>query len=184
MKKALILACCLVLGGCFFSTKNSTFYMLESIDATTYNTQKKFKIAIQDVRIADYLQKPQIVLQKENSPMLEISEFNRWGSDLEGMVQNVMIEDMQALLPKSSVKPLLYGNSADYIIKVNIEKMRGYFLEKAELKGTWQILSAKGKLLKSRDFSLKTDAGKTYASYVKAQSGLVYKLSEDIVSNI
>ncbi len=184
MKKFLMIAFVSILSGCFFSTPNSTFYLLESNSDMEAVSQKRLNIAVQDVLLPDYLQKPQIVLQKENSPELKVSEFNRWGSDLEGMIQNTLIEDLQRAFPQAAVKPLLFGTKANYVIKLNIEKMTGFLREDAILSGTWQILNSYGKILKQSDFKLKTPAGKTYGSYVSAQSKLISELAKTLSENL
>jgi hypothetical protein len=183
MKKFALTLCIFLLAGCF-STKNSTFYLLESQGTVDPVTQKKFSIAVQDINIPDYLQKPQIILQAQNSPELKVSEFNRWGSDLQGMLQNTLIEDLQSLMPNAFIKPLMYGQSTQYTIQINIEKLSGYFKEQAVLKGTYKILLPNGKIFKEKTFDLSTPAGKTYGSYVTAQSNLISKLAQEIASGM
>jgi len=185
MKKFLACFMALMLSGCFFSTKNSTFYLLESIkEETSPVSDKKISIGVADILVPDYLQKPQIVLQQKDSPELKVSEFNRWASDLEGMIQNTLIEDFQKMLPKASIGPLMFGQNAQYVVKIEIEKMSGYLGENAILKGTWQIVSSYDKVLKKSDFNLQTPAGQTYASYVLAQSRLLSALALDIASKL
>lgn len=184
MKRLSVVFFVLMLTGCFFSTKNSTFYLLESQNALEPVTSKQLKIAVQDIIIPDYLQKPQIVLQAQDSPELKISEFNRWGSDLQGMIQNTLIEDMQSLMPKAEVKPLMYGQNTNYIIKVNMEKLSGSLKQNAVLKGTFQVLSTKGNIVAEQNFDLSTPAGKTYGSYVTAQSNLIAALAQEICTKV
>lgn len=181
MKKIFICVMSLCLGGCFFSTKDSNFYLLEAQNPTEVLLIKT-SIAVQDIGLPDYLQKPQIVLQKNDSPELKISEFNRWASDLGEMLQNALIENLQALAPKTTVKPLAYGVKTKFVVKINIEKMSGYFHEKAVLKGAYSILSSSGRVLKQADFAFETQSGKNYADYVNAQSKLVADLASLIMS--
>ena len=184
MKKIVLCLMVSLLSGCFFSTPNSTFYLLESNAELEPVSQKRLSIAVQDVLLPDYLQKPQIVLQKENSPELKVSEFNRWGSDLEGMIQNTLIEDFQRSFPQGTIKPLLFGSSAQYIVKLNIEKMTGFLRQDAVLSGSWQILNRSNKVLRQADFKLATPAGRTYGSYVSAQSKLISELACEIAQAI
>jgi len=177
MKKIVLFLMILMLEGCFFATPNSTFYLLESTNTASSISKKKINIAVYDITLPDYLQKPQIVLQKSDSPELQVSEFNRWASDLESMIQNTLIEDLQTIMPQSTIKPLLYGSNAQYIIKVNIEKMSGYFGQDAVLRGVYQILTPSNKVIKQSDFEFKTPAGRKYADYAKAQSRLLADLA-------
>ena len=181
MKKILATFCLLFLSGCFSSTPNSNFYLLESSSQTSSVSQRKMNVAVQDIILTEYLQRPQIVLQSVGNPELKISEFNRWASPLDEMVQNTLIEDLGKALPSSVVKPLVYGGGSQYIVKLNIEKIGGYFKEKAYLSGQWQILSTTGRVLKQQDFIFEepmNDA--TYSSYVVAQSKLLSELAEEL----
>lgn len=184
MKKYVAAICVLLLTGCFFSTKSSTFYLLESQNALEPMSAKQVNIAIQDISIPDYLQKPQIVLQAHDSPELKVSEFNRWGANLQGMLQNTLIEDMQSLMPNAFIKPLMFGQTAQYTIQINIEKLSGYLKQQAVLKGTYKIISPNGKILKEENFDLSTPAGKTYGSYVTAQSNLIAALAQEICAKV
>jgi len=62
--------------------------------------------------------------------------------------------------------------------------MTGYFRQEAFLSGTWQIISQSGQILKQSDFNFQTEAGTTYASYVQAQSKLIFVLSEELSENL
>lgn len=183
MKKLTTVLISFMLCGCFFSTPNSKFYLLEK-SAFDHAFEERINVAVQDITLPDYLQKPQIVLQKQGDTELKVSEFNRWASDLENMIQTAMIENLQAAFPNGTIKPLLYGGNEKYIVKVEIEKLSGYLREDAYLTGVWQILTPGGKVIKTSDFKLKTPAGKTYASYAKAQSKLISELCQDIASNL
>ncbi len=182
MKKSLIALMVFMLSGCFFSTPNSRFYLLEKVSPKQEISEARVNIAVQDITLPDYLQKPQIVLQKQGDTELKISEFNRWASDLEDMIQTTMIENFQMIFPNGTVNPLVYGGEEKYVIKVEIEKLSGYLREEAYLTGVWQILTPSGKVIKTSDFKLKTPAGKTYASYAMAQSKLISELCQDIAN--
>lgn len=183
MKHVLLITALFLLNGCFSSTPNSRFYLLESLETQVFS-QNKFSIAVQNISIPAYLEKPQIVLQNKNSPELKISEFNRWASDLNTMLKNVLIENLQKEFPNALVKPLSYGTTSKYVVKINIEKLSGWLNKDASLVGNYQILSSTGRLLGESDFDLSTSAGKTYADYVSAQSLLLRQLSEKISQSI
>ncbi|MBQ8870030.1 MAG: membrane integrity-associated transporter subunit PqiC [Alphaproteobacteria bacterium] len=175
MKKFLYVLSFLFISGCF-STPNSNFYMLQSLSQKTVS-DKKLQLQIYDISIPEYIDKPQIVLQEADSPELEISEFNRWGSNLSSMIKNTLINDLSVNLPNAKILPLAYGINTQYVVKIQIEKLSGWLKDKAILKANWQILNAKGKVLAFQTFTFEEQAGKTYASYVKAQSKLLADLS-------
>ena len=184
MKKNLLLIFVSALSGCFFSSPKSSFYILENVGQERIVSNKSLQIGVQDVSVPDYLLRPQIVLQKSGSPEVEISEFHRWASDLPEMIQNTLILDMQKALPRSEVKPLLFGGKSKYIIKIDLEKMTGTFQGEAVLSGTWQILNQSGQILKQNTFKLDEKVGQTYAMYVQAQSTLLQRLSAEIAQSL
>ena len=89
----------LLISGCFY-TPNSNFYMLQTT-ADKVVSNKKLKLQIYDILVPEYIDKPQIVLQKPKYPELEISEFNRWGANLSSMVKNIIIDDLAINLPNA-----------------------------------------------------------------------------------
>ncbi len=180
MKRILLFVSVLMLSGCLFSTPKSSFYILEKVNHADVVSRSAFKIGVQDVSVPDYLLRSQIVLQQPDSPKVDISEFHRWASDLSEMLQNTLILDMQATLPRAEIKPLLFGDNPNYVVKINLEKMIGSLKHEAQLSGTWQILSAQGRILKQNRFNFSEKIGSTYASYVKVQSALLARLSVEI----
>lgn len=184
MKKIIAFFSVLMLAGCFAATQNSTFYILESENSNETIVRKKINIAVQDIIMPDYLQRPQIVLQAQDSPQLKISEFHRWGGNLGQMMQNVLIDDLQKMMPDAFVKPLLYGQKAQYIVEVNVDKLSGYFNKNAVLSGNYKILSSDGRIATQENFNLTASAGKDYASYVKGQSRLLADLASKIALKI
>lgn len=178
MKKLLIILFLLPLMGCF-STPNSKFFVLEDFDISDISS-KRLSIAVYDINVPDFIDKPQIVLQKPQSPELKISEFNRWATDLNVMIKNTLINNLSSALPNAKITSLNFGSNYQYVVKVNIEKLNGWFNDLAYLKVNWQILNSRGKVLYSKDSEYSTDVKNTYESYVKAQSTLLADLSKDI----
>lgn len=184
MRKYLTLLLFLVLSGCFGATKNSEFYLLETQNAQEVISEAKLNIAVQDIILPDYLKKPQIVLQAKDSPQLTISEFHRWGSDFEQMVENTLTDDLQNVMPHAFIKPLIYGQNAQYIVQVNIDKLSGSFNEDAVLTGNYKIMTGRGKTIKEDNFRIIEPVGKDYVSYVEAQSRLIGQLAAMIAHGL
>lgn len=182
MKKLFLSILLLPLLGCF-STPNSNFFVLEPIDIPTVSS-KKTTITVYDVNIPDFIDRPQIVLQKPNSPKITISEFNRWATDLNVMIKNTLIADLKSALPNAKIIPLNFGSNYQYVIKINIEELNGWFNDTAHLKINWQILKQSGKVLYSQNLQYTALAGKNYESYVQAQSKLLSNLSQDIAQKL
>ncbi len=170
MKKIACLLMFFSLAGCFFATPQSRFYILETTEGQQIVSTRKINIAVADITVPSYLDQPQIVLQKQGSPELKISEFNRWASDLNTMLKTQMIGDLSTMLPQAVVKPLSYGTTPVYIVRLNLEKFIGWPGEDAYLSGSWQILNSRGKILYEQNFNRKQSVGKSFDSYVTAQS--------------
>ena len=178
MKKLFLIFLIHLLFGCF-STPNSNFFILEKSDLQEISA-KTFIIAVYNINIPDFIDKPQIVLQKPNSPEIKISEFNRWATDLSTMFKNTLINNLSQTLPNAKIIPLTYGSVYKYTIKIDVEKMSGWLNDSAYLNINWQILNSNGKSIYSQNLQYTAPTGKTYESYVKAQSKLLKNLSEDI----
>lgn len=170
--------------GCFFSTPDSRFYMLENAKNSAAVSDKKINIAVQDVNFPQYLDRPQIVLQQQDNPEIKIAEFDRWAADFGTMLQNRLIDNLQSALPNADIKPLAYGNKPKFIVKLTVEKFGGWLNEHAYLQGNWQIVNTRGKLLTEQNFNLTDKVGKNYSSYVQAQSRLLAKVADSIANRI
>ena len=134
MKKLVALILLLpILHGCFASTHNSRFYLLENAPEPQFVSTSKISIAEQDIIIPQYLEKPQIMLQRPNSPEREISEFIRSASDLNYLLLNFLIGHLQNALPNATIKPLAFGATTNVVVKVNLEKFGGWFNEDAHI---------------------------------------------------
>ncbi len=185
MKKLIALILLLpILQGCFSSTPNSRFYLLENASEPQIVSKRKISIAVQDIIIPQYLEKPQIILQRPNSPELEISEFNRWASDLNYMLQNLLIGNLQNAMPNATIKPLAFGATTNVVVKVNLEKFGGWFNENAYVKGNWQVIDTYGKILTQNNFNLKQPSGPNFATYVKALSAMWNEVAVEIAKSI
>lgn len=170
--------------GCFFTTPDSRFYMLENTKNPAVVSDKKINIAVQDVNFPQYLDRPQIVLQQPDNPEIKIAEFDRWAADFGTMLQNRLIDNLQSALPNADIKPLAFGNKPKFIVKLTIEKFGGWLNENAYLQGNWQIVNTRGKLLTEQNFNLSDKVGKNYGSYVQAQSRLLAQVADDIAKRI
>lgn len=185
MKKIFAITCLLpLLAGCFFSTPNSRFYMLDGAENPAVTSSKNISIAVQDVSFPQYLDRPQIVLQQPNNPEIKMAEFDRWAADFGTMLQNHLIENLQSALPNADIKPLAFGNKPKFIVKLTIEKFGGWLNENSYLQGSWQIVNTRGKLLTEQNFNLTDKVGKNYGSYVQAQSRLLAQVADDIAKRI
>lgn len=183
MKKYFLLIC-LFLPACLSSTPDSRFYLLENPQATQTVSVKKINIAVQDISVPTYLDRPQIVLRNPDNPELKIAEFDRWASDLNTMLQTFVVNGLQEALPNAVIKPLVYGDRPKYVVKINIEKFGGWLGQSAYISGNWQILNNSGHVIYEQNIKTETPCGKTYAEYVKTQSLMLNEITNLIAKKI
>ena len=116
---------------------------------------------------------------------LTISEFNRWGENLGGMLQRTIAEDLAQLMPKAQVKPRVnIIENFDYLVRVEIMSFDGTFDETANLKAWWSVFDAEDNLLVRKQAKLSVALQGDYNDYAAQQSLLVMDLSKEIAKSI
>lgn len=178
MKKfALVCFCSLLLSACFSGrSPNSSFYMLEQL-AQNKISDKKISILVEQIKLPELIDRPQIVLKEENSPQISISEFNRWGEPLSNVIRQTLIGNLSTYLPNAFIKPDNYDTSGkfDYTLLVEVNKFIGEKNNAVYLDVWWTVKNSKGKIIAREKSTFETFMEKDYASYVEAQS---YNLDE------
>lgn len=182
MKAFLILLFCFIVYGCV-STPESNFYVI-SDNTQEMLSKKKLKITIYDISLPQYVDRPQIVLQKDESSEIKISEFNRWASDLSIMLKNAFIDNLRNMLPNSNIYALAYGIDFEYVVIIEVEEFIGRLNQSALLKVNWQILNTERKEVYTKRKEYITPVGKTYESYVLAQCKNIQALSFDVAESL
>lgn len=172
-----------LLCGCFFSTPQSRFYLLENGGGQAVS-DKKMVIAVQDILVPEYLDRPQIVLQYADKTELKISEFDRWATSLNTLLQTGLINNLSGYFPQATVIPLVYGVNAKYVVQTDVETFSGDLNADAYFSGSWKIMNANGRVLKENKFSFSSKTGNSYDAYVKTQSVLLKELAQEIAENI
>ena len=134
MKKIVCIIGLFLLAGCLGGySPESTFYTLKTIDEAKPVSQTNISIGVDLPELPEYADRPQIVSYSK-SGSLNIDETNRWGEDLDIMLQRVIANDLRGYLPKAGIKPrtsLL--EKYRYILNVSvvkfdlIENNRAYF---------------------------------------------------------
>ena len=176
-----LLACCL--GG---YSPESTFYTLKSIENVEPLSQTTVSLGIDLPDLPDYADRPQIISFSKDNSELNIDETNRWGEDLDIMVQRVLAEDLRAYLPKASIKiRSSIIEKYKYILNVSIVKFDLIEDNKIYFEALWTVKSGatfntvyKGKI------SLNKEIKQGYNEYVQAMSEMLGSLSEQIAKKI
>lgn len=186
MKKLFCLCMALMLTACFGTSRQAQFYTLKPVDsAQALYTGKSLTVGVDMVKVAAYLDKPQIVTQKADSHELLISEMNRWAEPLTSMLQRTIAKDISVYLPKTTVKVKSYGREVfDYLVFVDINTFEGTLGETVALEAWWSIRDKKDNTLFQKKTVLVQEVGDSYESLVTVQSNMVAELSQQIAQKI
>jgi uncharacterized lipoprotein YmbA len=186
----LALAGCMKLGE--IQTPSSTFYQLNPIAVSSEEGkgeegEQDLAIAVGPVDFPDYLNRPQVVIRR-NQNEIELEEFHRWAGSLKENFSSVLEENLSILLSSDHIAVFPWSRfvSADYQVVVRVVRFDGVPGGNASLVARWSILKKQPKeilLVESSSFSEPT--GKHgYKALVTAESRTVEALSREMAAAI
>jgi len=181
------------LAGCISagSSPNARFYTVRSMDkaavAETFSVPEGMMIAVGPVKLADYLNRPQIVtLSKDN--LLKFAEFDRWGESIDFALARVLNENLSLMLPQVNIEmfpwnllmPIKYQVYLD-VIGLDIRLDNGLVLTVQ-----WSIMNLDAKKMEmARRFQITEDIKPdNYAGAVEALSRAYASLSAEVAQEI
>ena len=182
MRKLWLFFPVLLLSACIGTSRPARFYNLQAENIGAYsNAAVLADIGVREVKIPDYLDKPQIATLKSGGVEVDISELNRWSESLSTMIQRVVADDLGYNLPKAVVKPRVSAREDfKYLLQIEIGQLDGSWNKTANLEAWWSIADASGKLLVQQKSSLSVPLGDGYDDLVRAESRLLAELSAQI----
>ena len=180
----------IILGGCVRSPEPK-FYTLTPVQdqfiGRRSNPAQNAVIGIGPVKLADYLDKSQIVTRTSAEQLVK-SEFNRWAGSFKDNFINVLADDLGFLLSDQQIYlyPFRPSMPIDYQITVDVIRYDGRLGDAAYLEARWSILQGQEKkLFKMNRSSIREPVtGPDYGDLVAAQSRAVAKLSREIAAAI
>lgn len=183
-KIILFFGLCFGLSACFGGrSADPNFYTLYPVTEKSIS-DKNVSIGINRVRVARYLDRPQIITQKEGGE-INVSEMNRWIEPLSNLIARTVTSDIKNALPKSTVKTRAIGQeNFDYIISLEIIAMDSILGKTATLNGWWKIYDRNEKLLFRHQTTETLPLGKTYEDLATVQSQLIGKLAVQMAQKI
>ncbi len=185
MKKIIFLILCIFLSGCFGTSKPADFYVLQPQTRLSPIQTTHFNIGVEAVELPTYLDRPQIVWQKDDSSELKVSELNRWGEPLSEMIQRTLTGDLARLLPNAFIKPKTFSRDGfNRIILVEIDRFDAIEGKEAFLSAWWSVSNAEGATLMQDKTVLSAPTTGTYENYARVQSDLIAQLAEQIAKKI
>ena len=182
MRKLWLFFPVLLLSACIGTSRPARFYNLQAENIGAYsNAAVRADIGVREVKIPDYLDKPQIATLKSGGVEVDISELNRWSESLSTMIQRVVADDLGYNLPKAVVKPRVSAREDfKYLLQIEIGQLDGSWNKTANLEAWWSIADASGKLLVQQKSSLSVPLGDGYDDLVRAEIRLLAELSAQI----
>lgn len=184
MRAVFALVLLLSLAGCF-SSPAVHFYVLASPEGEDMSTRDQGadgpRVAIMPVSLPGYLQRPQMVVRREDDVDIRIEDYHRWGEDLSLGIARVlsltMTRDMRSR--RGVAMPLRTGAPADFRAQVDIRRFEGAPGGTVYLEASWS-LNRDGKTLRDGVFRADDRAGEGMADMVEAQSDLLEKLGSEL----
>jgi uncharacterized protein len=179
------LICCLLLALAGCSSPDNKYFTLSAAEPAAPAGQAITgrTIAIDDVTIPAYLDRPQIVI-KQDPNRADVREYERWVEPLDGMIRRVLTADLAARLGSGRVLDKPGKDSA--LLSVTIEEF-GQDGDRAVLRGQWTVKTAgrKDAPAAAHSFSRDEPLGKAETpDMVAAMSRLVGALGDEIAGSV
>lgn len=178
---SLLASALLLVNACSTRSPSSNFYLLENELSQTERTGN-LRIGLGPVKVADYLQKPQIAIRTKTSQII-FSEFERWASDLRGLIINSLQYDLGNELKTDNVfeYPWRKSDQVDYAIQLDIHRFDASFDESsAYIEAKMVLTSPQGQSV-ARAFAITESlSSNTYAAVVSAERRLLQQLAKQI----
>ena len=180
----------ILLAGCVRSPEPK-FYTLTTVQDQSVGRRstpaQNAVIGIGPVKLADYLDKSQIVIRTSDEQLVK-SEFHRWAGSFKDNFTNVLADDLGFLLSNQQIYlyPFRPHMPVDYQITIDVIRCDGRLGDAAYLEARWSILQGQEKkLFKMNRSSIREPVtGPNYGDLVAAQSRVVAKLSREIAAAI
>jgi uncharacterized lipoprotein YmbA len=183
-------AAALVSTGCFGTSPPSRFYVLSASPAAstaTASTGPDGTLGVFPTRVADYLDRPQIVtFLGENA--VDIDEYNRWAEPLGAGVTRVLAQELSALLPRWRVLPQPWDPTVPLRARVvvNVTALGWNAAGEARLEATWAVLSSSGDqaVARGRTVLRRAAADRSAGAAAGAASALVTEMAGELAAAV
>lgn len=146
------------------STTPNYFLLTAQAQSPTDTQQKTFSIGVGPVRVAQFLNRPQIVTH-DGSGNLHIVDGERWGEPLDQSIQRVLVQNIATLTGAQTRNfPWRQNLTPDYAVRIDVidlDKIGG----NAILEVSWSLEDLKDTRL------IKTEQKKLSASMINTNSG-------------
>lgn len=180
LSTVLLLSACSGGGGPLGGTR---FYSLQSVGLASVDDSAKpkrnFKVGVGPIKLTRLLRRPQIITRKSGTE-ITMAEKHQWGGLLKEDLSQALADNFSSLLSTENIEqyPWKLSFKPQYSVRINIDQLDGELGGVVTLKAHWR-LSKKRKEIMVRNTTLtQVVDGKDFNAYVKAQSQVLYKLTE------
>jgi len=191
---AVLTALFILLGGCS-SSSPTRFYVLRSLSDSMNKKELQVpdrehcvSIGVGPVRVADYLDRPQIVTRVTLNEV-KVAEFDQWAEPLEQNISRVLADNLSVLLCTKVVVLFPWNASIpiDYQIEVEINRLDGNLGGESTLEAQWMAFDLRGskQLLAAKKMSFtEPTGGQDYQALVSSESRALQALTRDIAETL
>ena len=169
----------ILLNGCFAGrSKKPNFYTLESIEMVDKKPVNK-KVLIK-VKLSNYIDRPQIVLLKNNKVEYKIDEFNRWVESPVNLIQKTMVNNLSKIFVVKNYD--FADKNFDYIIDVYVDKIDIMIGESIYFKAKYNLLDKNKKVILSRQYEKTLNIDDGYVDVVKKLSLILSDFGNNVAN--
>jgi uncharacterized lipoprotein YmbA len=162
---AVLAASALPLGACAGSSAPTQFYTLattiEANGTPKAPESRKLSIGVGPVTLADYLDRPQIVV-RDSAYKVSPTTFDQWAGPLDTGLPTVLVGDLAALLPQDDVVmvPQPFLTPLDFQVRINVSRFDIDGAGNAATEAQWQVFDVKkGMVVTTQNSVLREPAG-------------------------
>ncbi len=174
--------------GCRSTTPAVTFYNMTALDNVEidnpgHKAMEDMGIGIGPVQFPTFLDRPQIVT-RSGVNSFNLSEFHRWGGQLDQDFLRIMAEDLSIILSTTRVDtyPWRTPDDQDLLISFVVHQFDGSLNDSVLLDVTWVIRGQDSTMVlhTKRSNIQQPVSGKGYDAFVSAHSQALAALSREI----
>ena len=175
-----------LMAGC---SSKSNFYQLHApqngVKKQTYRL-KSTVVGIDQVDLADYLDKPQIVTRLSEG-RVQLHEEDRWAGALDKNIQSILTQNLSKALPNYTFLASPWDEPVEdkYRIYVDVEHFDGDMNGTVTFDGRWSLVDKENnRLVTGEKVRYVEQGGITLDDMVETQSRLLDRLSRSIAKKI
>jgi uncharacterized lipoprotein YmbA len=173
--------------GCFRTSPSVVFHTLTPTNSAPAAPVAQCLVEIQPVRLPELLHRSQLVV-RTSADSLSLLDSHRWGNALDQDLQQVLGEDLGALLGGGSVVRYPHGEGAraKYRLNLEVHRLDGQPGGSLQFRGTWSLARREdGQVVLRRDFAIQEPvAGREVEGLVAAHNRAVAVLAQALAADL